>query len=133
MYHYWRGNSYSITSRYIPNFVEKRRNYFNYMKDFIKDNNLGNQYEIALNNRICTSVLGMGLLECSKSNDISIGRKMKNIKAILKEDYIEEAYRGLELKHFSIHWRVFYFFNKYKLSIPSYLMINGIEVLRKAV
>lgn len=58
---------------------------------------------------------------------------MKNIKAILKEDYIEEAYRGLELKHFSIHWRVFYFFNKYKLSIPSYLMINGIEVLRKAV
>ena len=133
MYHYWRGNTNSITSRYIPNFIEKRRKFFSYFRNFIDANDFGDEYKVALNNRICTSVLGMGLLECSKSNDISIGRKMKNIKAILKEDYIEEAYRGLELKHFSIHWRVFYFFNKYKLSIPSYLMINGIEVLRKAV
>lgn len=131
MYHYWRGNSNSITSRYIPDFVEKRRNYFNYMKDFIKDNNLGNQYEIALNNRICTSVLGMGLLECSKSNDISFFNKIKNIKGILKEDYIDSAYKNLELSNFAIHWRVFYFFNKYKLSIPSFFMINSIEMLRK--
>ena len=133
MYHYWRGNSNSITSRYIPNFVEKRRNYFNYMKDFIRNNELGNEYEIALNNRICTSVLGMGLLECCKSNNISFFSKIRNIKDILKEDYIESAYKNLELKNFSIHWRVFYFFNKYKLSIPSFLMINGIEVLRKTL
>lgn len=133
MYHYWRGNTNSITSRYIPNFVEKRRRFFDYFRIFINSNDLGDEYKIALNNRICTSVLGMGLLECSKSNDISMGSKMKNIKGILNEDYIEEAYRGLELKHFSIHWRVFYFFNKYKLSIPSYLMINGIEVLRKVI
>ncbi len=133
MYHYWRGNSNSITSRYIPNFVEKRRNYFNYMKNFIKDNDLGNKYEIALNNRICTSVLGMGLLECSKSNNISFLSKIRNIKGILKEDYIESAYKNLELKNFSLHWRVFYFFNKYKFSILSFVMINIIEVLRKVI
>ena len=133
MYHYWRGNSNSITSRYIPNFDEKRRNYFNYMKQFIKDNELGNEYEIALNNRICTSVLGMGLLECSKSNDISFLNKIKNIKKILKEDYIEHAYRNLELKNFVIHWRIFYFFNKYKLSVPSFFMVNTIEFLRKSI
>ena len=133
MYHYWRGNSNSITSRYIPNFVEKRRNYFNYIKDFIKDNNLGNEYEIALNNRICTSVLGMELLECSKSNNISFFNKIRNIKRILREDYIDKAYRNLELKNFAIHWRVFYFFNKYKLSIPSFFMVNSIEVLRKTL
>lgn len=133
MYHYWRGNINSITSRYIPNFIEKRRKFFSYFRIFIDSNDLGDEYKIALNNRICTSVLGMGLLECSKSNDISMKSKMKNIKAILNEDYIEEAYRGLELKHFSIHWRVFYFFNKYKLSIPSYLMINVIELLRKVI
>ena len=133
MYHYWRGNSNSITSRYIPNFVEKRRKYFNYIKDFIKDNDLGNEYEIALNNRICTSVLGMGLLECSKSNEASFFCKIKNISAILKEDYIDSAYRSLELKNFTFYWRIFYFFNKYKLSLPSFLMINTIEFLRKAI
>ena len=133
MYHYWRENDNSITSRYIPNFVEKRRKYFNYIKDFIKDNDLGNEYEIALNNRICTSVLGMGLLECSKSNEASFFCKIKNISAILKEDYIDSAYRSLELKNFTFYWRIFYFFNKYKLSLPSFLMINTIEFLRKAI
>jgi len=133
MYHYWRGNKNSITSRYIPNFIDKRRNYFNYMKKFIKENQLGREYEVALNNRICISVLGMGLLECSKSNKISVLNKVKNIKRILNEEYINTAYKELELKHFSIHWRIFYFFNKYKLVIPSYLMINGIEVLRKVI
>lgn len=133
MYHYWRENDNSITSRYIPNFVEKRKKYFNYIKDFIKDNDLGSEYEIALNNRICTSVLGMGLLECSKSNEASFFCRIKNISAILKEDYIDSAYRSLELKNFTFHWRIFYFFNKYKLSLPSFLMINTIEFLRKAI
>ena len=133
MYHYWRGNDNSITSRYIPNFLEKRKKYFNYIKEFIIDNDLGSKYEIALNNRICTSVLGMGLLECSKSNEASLLCKIKNVSAILKEDYIDSAYRNLELKNFTFHWRIFYFFYKYKLSLPSYLMINGIEILRKLI
>ena len=133
MYHYWRENRNSITSKYITNFIEKRRNYFKYINDFIANNNLGHEYKLALNNRICTSVLGMGLLECSKSNKVSFIKKIKNIKVILSEDYIDEAYKTLELKNFAFHWRVFYFFNKYKLSLPSYLMINGIEVLRKAL
>lgn len=133
MYHYWRGNKNSITSKYISNFIGKRRNYLNYMKKFIIENKLGREYEKALNNRICISVLGMGLLECSKSNKISTLNKIKNIKKILNEDYIENAYKELELRYFPIHWRIFYFFNKYKLSIPSYLMVNGIEVLRKVL
>ena len=133
MYHYWRENRNSITSKYITNFIEKRKNYFKYINDFILNNDLGDEYKIALNNRICTSVLGMGLLECSKSNKISFIKKIRNIRSILNEDYIDEAYKRLELKYFTLHWRVFYFFNKYKLSIPSYLMINGIEVLRKAL
>lgn len=49
---------------------------------FIDINELGNEYKIALNNRICTSVWGMELLECSKSNNISTFKKIRNIKRI---------------------------------------------------
>ena len=73
------------------------------------------------------------LSNSGKSNNISIFSKIRNIKKVLNEDYIDNAYKELELKYFSIHWRVFYFFNKYKLSVPSYLMINGIEWLRKII
>ena len=133
MYHYWRGNKESITSKYIPGFIEKRRAYFKYMKDFITDNDLGIDFNNALNNRICTSVLGTGLVECYKDNDISFIEKIKRIKSILNDEYIDEAYKSLNLKYFSIHWRVFYFFNKYKLSFPSYLMLRGIGTLKKII
>ena len=133
MYHYWKDNPNSITTGSISNFLEKRKNYFTIIRSFINENKLGDEFHKALDNRICTSVLGMGLLECSRANDIPGKKKIKNIKRILKEDYIQEAYSNLELKHFAIHWKVFYMFNKYKMSVPSYLMLNTIDILRKTV
>ncbi|MBC5630276.1 glycosyltransferase [Clostridium sp. NSJ-6] len=133
MYHYWRDNPKSITSRYISNFKEKRRTYFKYIKNFIKENNLDSNYEIALNNRICISVLGMELIECSKDNNESMFIKIRNIKDILEEGYMREAYKNLDLKNFKIHWRIFYLFNKKAMALPSYVMINGIEFLRKRI
>lgn len=130
MYHYWRGNENSITSRYIHNFIDKRRNYFKYMIDFIEKNNFGNDFEVALSNRICTSVLGTGLVECYKDNNISGIEKINRIKHLLNDEYINSAYENLELKYFPIHWRVFYFFNKYKLSFVSYLMLRSISTLK---
>lgn len=133
MYHYWRGNEESITSKYIPGFIEKRKKYFNYMKDFINENKLGYDFIKALNNRICTSVLGTGLVECYKDNNISEVEKINRIKNLLKDEYIDSAYKSLELRYFPIHWRIFYFFNKYKLAIPSYLMLKSIGTLKKII
>ena len=133
MYHYWRGNEESITSKYIPGFIEKRKKYFNYMKDFINENKLGEDFVKALNNRICTSVLGTGLVECYKDNNISEINKVNRIKNLLNDEYIDSAYKGLELRYFPIHLRFFYFFNKYKLAIPSYLMLKSIGTLKKII
>ena len=133
MYHYWRGNEESITSKYIPGFIEKRKKYFNYMTNFINENKLGDDFIKALNNRICVSVLGTGLVECYKDNNISQVQKINRIKNLLKDEYIDSAYKSLELRYFPIHWRIFYFFNKYKLAIPSYLMLKSIGTLKKII
>ena len=133
MYHYWRGNEESITSKYIPGFIEKRKKYFNYMTNFINENKLGDDFIKALNNRICVSVLGTGLVECYKDNNISEVEKINRIKNLLKDEYIDSAYKSLELRYFPIHWRIFYFFNKYKLAIPSYLMLKSIGTLKKII
>ena len=133
MYHYWRDNPKSVTSQYNPKLKEQRKVFFKYISDFIKENNFEQVFEEALNNRICTSVLGLGLIECSKNNKISRINKIKNIKIIINEEYIRNAYKNLELKYFSIHWRIFYFFIKHKMSICSYLMLCVIEGLRKTI
>ena len=133
MYHYWRDNPKSVTSQYNPKLKEQRKVFFKYISDFIKENNFGQVFEEALNNRICTSVLGLGLIECSKNNKISRINKIKNIKIIINEEYIRNAYKNLELKYFSIHWRIFYFFIKNKMSFCSYLMLSTIEFLRAKI
>ena len=133
MYHYWRDNPKSVTSQYNPKLKEQRKVFFKYISDFIKENNFEQVFEEALNNRICTSVLGLGLIECSKNNKISRINKIKNIKKIINEEYIRNAYKNLELKYFSIHWRVFYFFIKNKMSFCSYLMLSIIEFLRAKI
>ena len=133
MYHYWRDNPKSVTSQYNPKLKEQRKVFFKYISDFIKENNFEQVFEEALNNRICTSVLGLGLIECSKNNKISGINKIKNIKRIINEEYVRNAYKNLELRFFSIHWRIFYFFIKHKMSICSYLMFCVIEGLRKTI
>ena len=133
MYHYWRDNLKSVTSQYNPKLKEQRKVFFKYISDFIKENNFEQVFEEALNNRICTSVLGLGLIECSKNNKISRINKIKNIKIIINEEYIRNAYKNLELKYFSIHWRIFYFFIKNKMSFCSYLMLSTIEFLRAKI
>ena len=133
MYHYWRDNPKSVTSQYNSKLKEQRKVFFKYISDFIKENNFEQVFEEALNNRICTSVLGLGLIECSKNNKISRINKIKNIKIIINEEYIRNAYKNLELKYFSIHWRIFYFFIKNKMSFCSYLMLSTIEFLRAKI
>ena len=133
MYHYWRDNPKSVTSQYNPKLKEQRKVFFKYISDFIRENNFEQVFEEALNNRICTSVLGLGLIECSQNNKISEINKIKNIKKIIYEEYIRNAYKNLELKYFSIHWRVFYFFIKNKMSFCSYLMLSIIEFLRAKI
>ena len=95
MYHYWRDNPKSVTSQYNPKLKEQRKVFFKYISNFLKENNFEQVFEEALNNRICTSVLGLGLIECSKNNKISGINKIKNIKKIINEEYIRNAYKNL--------------------------------------
>lgn len=133
MYHYRRTNSESITSKYNPKLKEQRKLFFKYIRDFLDENKFESIFYEALNNRICTSVLGLGLIECCQDNKISHISKVKNIKRMLNEDYIKNAYKGLNLRYFSIHWRLFYLFNKKRIAICSYIMLNIIEFLRKRI
>lgn len=132
-YHYWKGNSKSITSRYNPHLKGQWLNLFEKIHYFIEENELDISYKVALKNRICMSVLGLGLNECSKENMSSTLSKIKKMESILSEKIIREAYESFDINKFPIHWRLFYCFNKYKISLLSFCMLNTIEFLRTRV
>lgn len=130
MYHYWKGNSNSVTSKYNPKLTEQRQVFFRYIQEFLDRNNMEGIFYEALNNRICLSTLGYGLIEFSKNNNKTFLKKVKNIKIFLNEGYVLNSYKDLQLSYFPIHWRMFYFFNKYKITIGSCFIIMSINLLK---
>lgn len=132
-YHYWRDNNSSITSKYNKNLVNQRQRFFEYINQFIETNRLSKDYIKSLNNRISISVLGLGFNELSEDNQISFFKKYQNFRSILNTPYIIKSNKDLELRYFQLHWRLFYLFNKLRLTILSFGMILIINFLRKKI
>lgn len=133
LYHYWKANESSFTSGYKIDLQEKwKRRDEKIIQLLMKYDNIS-IFEEAMNNRICLSMIGLGLNEISPANQISPLRKIKNINNILNSTRMKVAYKQLNLEYFPIHWKLFYFFNKYRLGTLSYLTLKGIEFIRKYI
>lgn len=130
IYHYWKVNSDSITSKYNPKLMEQRKVFFKYVQKFIEKNKMEQIFYEALNNRVCLSLLGLGLVEFSKNNKKSFFNKVKSYDRFLRDDYILDSYKNLELKYFPIYWKLFYFLNKYQISLGSCCIIVCINLLK---
>ncbi len=120
-YNYRKFNPNSVTSNYKKNFLNKTIFLFDLILENLKSNNKSDEFYQAFNNRICFSVIGLGLIETY--NNVSFFEKVKNLKAVLYSKYHKEAYAKLELKYFPIHWKVFFFFAKYRMPMPLLMML----------
>ncbi len=133
LYHYWKENTHSITSKHNPHLMTQWKILFSKMEDYITANSKGQAYEEALRNRKCLSLLGLGLNESFSGNSRSFGKKIIRWKEILGDEEIATAYDEFLPEAFPPHWRMFYSCNKRRLALPSFLIILGIDFLRKRV
>lgn len=127
LYHYRKDNAQSVTTSYKQNLFMQWQELFSVLNDIIKKNNLDSKYIIALQNRICLSVIGLGL------NILNGGRgvkKVKEIKRIIGCEQYRKAYKQLTLKYFPIHWKLFFFFAKHNMAFGVYIMLKCINILK---
>jgi glycosyltransferase involved in cell wall biosynthesis len=128
LYFYRRDNSYSITTIYKPDLYVKWDRLFDYFEKYIISNELSSDYTEALKNRIALSIIGLGLNElCSKSSHREI---LSKIKTIISSTRYQNAYRSLELKYFSIHWKVFFIAAKLEFEFLLYILLKYIETVK---
>lgn len=122
--HYRKDNNVSFTKTYRKNLNKQWNNLFAYMRSFIKDNHCDDSYNVALNNRICLSIIGLGLnvLESEKSL-----KKCSAIKQIIASNEYRNAVAKLELAYFPMHWKVFFFCAKYNFAMGVYLLLKCIK------
>lgn len=126
-YHYRKDNVQSFTS------VAKKDLYKKWLVKFEKISNIikikGDDYQIALQNRIAFSVLGLALTEMNSSSSLS--EKNKKISNILSEPVYKNALERFELKCLPVHWRLFYWFAQNRLSGGILFLTRIIQLIQK--
>ncbi|MFC0216468.1 glycosyltransferase [Paenibacillus chartarius] len=131
LYHYWRANEASVTSGYKPNLQQQWSVLYTMIDGFLRSLERNADYDRALSNRICLNVLGLGLNTISPGNTASVPGKLRKLHTILHDPAVRRAFRQLDMKHFSIVWKVFYGSAKLRVVPAFYLLLVAMDRLRR--
>lgn len=126
--HYRKTNQGSLTKTYNEKLFERWQRLFDYMRQYIQENNLPVEYDAALDNRIALSLLGLGLNIVG--SNYGMEKKITLLRDILTNDRYEAAYKKLDFSFFPIHWKVFYGFAAHGFTFGVYILLL---VIRKFI
>ncbi|WP_140487676.1 glycosyltransferase family 2 protein [Flavobacterium sp. GSA192] len=125
LYHYRKNNQTSLTSVYKSNLFDQWHTLYSMLKEFLEREQLDLKFQQALNNRISLGIIGLGLNELYANK--SLYAKYVNLKKILSNKRYQDAVKDLKLNYFPIHWKLFFFFAKYRMPLPLLFMLMGIK------
>lgn len=128
LYHYRHTNENSVTTVYKKDFPKKWNNMFDIIKNYIDENELGDDFKEGLKNRIALSIIGLGMNEIH--NTASFIDKYNAIRSLLINERYRESIKSLETKLMPIHWRIFFNCCKYKLTPLVYVLLVAVKKLR---
>lgn len=125
--HYRKDNESSLTRSYKSQLFVQWSELYSRIRTYIEENSLGADFRTALDNRICLSMIGLGLNElCNKS---SHSVRIKNLKSILESEPYVRAYKNLEFGFFPIHWKIFFLMCRVRCATGVYILLNAIQML----
>lgn len=126
LYHYRKDNEKSVTSNYKSEMFLQWNNLFEIMNDYILSNDLDNEYHEALDNRVSLAIIGLGLNIMSAGRNVN---KINEIKNIISSPQYRRAYKQLTLRHFPLHWKIFFAFAKCNCALGLYIMLLAMRML----
>ncbi len=127
--HYRKDNDTSLTRSYKPKLFNQWTTLYEMMFEYIKTHSLPckENFENALYNRICLSMIGLGLNEyCRRAGFMEHAVK---ISEILSSPMYREAYAHLDLSYFPPHWKAFFRYCKMGSATRTCLVIGVINVI----
>ena len=129
--HYRKDNLTSLTKTHGSTLFPRFLKLFSYLENEIKENNFSKDYQMALNNRVCISMMNIGLSEVSPRNKKSSWDKIKALNSYLSEPRYSKSYKTLSLKYFPFHWKLFYLFCKLQFGTGVFWMLKGMRLFIK--
>ena len=130
--HYRKDNESSLTKSYKPHLFRQWTTLYEMMFKYIRTHKLScpEDFENALYNRVCLSMIGLGLNEyCRKAKFMERAVKMSEI---LNSPMYREAYAHLDLSWFPPHWKAFFHYCKMGSATRTTAVIGAINILLKS-
>lgn len=125
--HYRKDNETSLTRSYKSKLFDQWSELYLRIGKCIDENSLGEDFRKALDNRICLSMIGLGLNElCNKESHTA---RMRNLKNILSSERYRKAFSDLDFSYFPIHWKLFFRFCKAKNAFLVYLLLIAMQMM----
>lgn len=121
-YHYRKViNGGSLTQNKDSNIFEKEKRFYNKLNEIIINENLTDEYKLALDNRMAVSLIEAGIAIVNGNYNV-----YENIKKILQSNEYKSACKTLTLRYFPLHWKVFFWCGKYGFTLGVYLLLRAI-------
>ena len=127
--HYNKENQSSLVRTYNQKLFIGWKKLYQYIGDFITRNNLEEQYEIALNNRIIINLFA--LCRNAINSNLTLKNKSKIIHEILDDEIYKKGFEMFDFSYLEKKWKVFYKLCKWKSFFGIYLMMFLAEKLKK--
>lgn len=106
--HYRMYNEASITKNHGNTIFPRLKNLHFVLKDFIREHNLGDDYEQALHNRFALSLINNTLAIAGPRNKISFAEKAEALKLNLNDEEYRVSLKKLEKQYLPVFWKLFF-------------------------
>jgi glycosyltransferase involved in cell wall biosynthesis len=129
-YHY-RTNESSFTKTFNHKYFENKLNKYDYLQNFIINNNLENSYCERLDIKICIETINL-INYYINSKALSFKDKYKNIRLIINTPLISKALNNFDIKQLSLsQMKMFLYFAKKKAYLILMLFSIGYRFLSR--
>ena len=127
-YHYRKTNEGAATANYRKNYVNRQLILFEMLGDIIEEENSWDFYREAFQNHLVYSTMEIAFN--ALRNKAPCREKYTEIKDVLNHPVFVEAYKNFNLKYLGWKWKVYFFFVKHSMVVPTFLTTSVILKLK---
>lgn len=127
--HYRKTNDSSLTSGYKANLASCWGTLYQMIQSYLEDASAEPDFCAALNNRICLSMIGIGLNELR--NPKGFLQKAQNLRQVLNKPMWKSAYEQLDFRYFPLKWKVFFGLCKRRQAETLLLLLYAINTVKR--
>lgn len=127
--HYRKYNEISLTHHYKKNLAKQWKELYQRILQILRIQKRDNECYVALNNRICLGLIGLGL-NLAEDDKMSSCEKIKELHRILNMKHYKKALKAFSVKDLPVYWKVFFVCAKLQLSLLLYFILLVMNRLR---